>query len=882
MTTTFPFSLVNITEPTPYGKTFRLADGQLVRSTHGEHLHGTLRKVQTDLDGLLAILRDARPGQHLTAGVPSIAPGAEAPLSAVSLARPGDLTRTAECLPFPAGPGLMVIDADGVGDHLLVRDQLADACEELGGCAMAITTSSSSNIVRADTGQTMRGAEGLHLMVPVQDATDIPRALQVIHDRLWLEGHGQVRVSDAGRPLLRTVVDLALRNPAQPVFLASHCGPGLEQRRQRWRVAGPILDTRQALPDLTAQERERLQQLQADAVARVADALADARSVWEERQVAQLVARGVKPTEAREHCRQAADSGDLSADWPLILADGRQVTVGDVLADKARFHGMPCRDPLEPDYGGNSVAKLYTHQAKPVVQSHAHGGRSYFLKPYTTAQLEQASELTQRLIASAKAERGPAQAAGAAALKAGPVDIFRATPTPALDAALFPDVVGDYAVMQALAAGHDHGGYLLAMLATCAGALSDDVRIELDARTAWYESARLWVLLLGAPGSAKTPAIRAAMGPLFGLHRELLDQHRRDCEGLADDAERPPEPAVFTNDATVEALSDKLKANPRGLLTVFEELDSWIGGHDAYRGGQGSKDRGEWLRLFDGGPHQVDRVKRGSFFVPNWGVSVLGATTPAGLKRHSSSLPPDGLLQRFLPVFVRSMTAADPSVDALRLKATRDAFEARLREVFSVRSGTVRMTREAAALFAERRDQLRAEVEAAAGLGDGFAAHLAKHAGLLGRVALALHAAQNGSATAEVLLADETMRSAIALLRSLGRHALAMFDLLSTERSSTELARAVAQTILADKMAGLTRNDLLQGCRAFRRASEQERESALLLLVDAAWVTPAEGGRAYAGRAARFVVADEVHARFGAEGDDLRRRRDAVRELFQG
>lgn len=409
MTTHFEFGLATISEPSLYGKTFRLANGQLVRSTHGEHLHGTLRRVQTDLDGLVAILRDGCPGQHLTAGVPSIAPGAEAPLAAVKLARPGNLTRTAECLPFPAGPGLMVIDADGIGDHLLVREQLAEACEDLGGCAMAITTSSSSNILRTDTGQTLRGAEGLHLMVPVLDATDTPRAMRVLFDRLWLAGHGQVKVSESGQALHRTVVDLALRNPSQPVFLASHCGPGLEQRRERWRVAGPILDTHQALPDLTAQERERLQQLQADAVERMADALADARAAWEERQVAQLVARGVNPDQAREHCRQAADAGDLCADWPLTLADGRQVTVGEVLADKARFHGIPCRDPLEPDYGTRAVAKVFSDQPKPVLRSYAHGERNYYLHAFTSAHLKQASALGQRLIESARAKQSTAQ-----------------------------------------------------------------------------------------------------------------------------------------------------------------------------------------------------------------------------------------------------------------------------------------------------------------------------------------------------------------------------------------------------------------------------------------------------------------------------------------
>ena len=169
-----------------------------------------------------------------------------------------------------------------------------------------------------------------------------------------------------------------------------------------------------------------------------------------------------------------------------------------------------------------------------------------------------------------------------------PVDIFRAIVAPALDPEDFPQLLREYARPLAAAAGHDPSAYLMAGLAAGAAATHDGLRLLIDPRTSWFESARLWVLLLGAPGAAKTAAIRAAMAPVFELHRSLREQHTRDTAGIGKDDPRPPLPALYTNDPTVEALSDVLVANPRGVVAVFEELDSWLGSHDAYRGGQGS------------------------------------------------------------------------------------------------------------------------------------------------------------------------------------------------------------------------------------------------------------------------------------------------------
>jgi len=463
-----------------------------------------------------------------------------------------------------------------------------------------------------------------------------------------------------------------------------------------------------------------------------------------------------------------------------------------------------------------------------------------------------------------------------------PLDIFRAVVAPPFDPALFPAVLRDYAVPLANAAGHDASAYLLAGLAAAAAAINDDVRLAVVPKTKWYESARLWVLLVGSPGTAKTPGIRAAAGVLWDLHRELRSGWERETAGLGEDDKKPPMPAVVVTDATIEKLSEILHDNPRGVLTLYEELDSWLGSHDAYRGGQGSKDRGEWLRLFDGGPHQVDRVKRGSYFVRNWGASILGATTPAGLRRHAKDLPPDGLIQRFIPCVVRPMVQPDNGVPEGVLDAGRHGFEERMREVFGASPGIVKMTPEASAAFLARRDALRGEVVAVEALSEPMAGHVAKHAALTARLALIMHMLDNGASGVEVLMDEATMVAAISIMRTITRHALALFSMLATGDSAGTVAQAAARSIVAGKFEFVTRRDLMTYCRAYREAGEHVREAALRFLCDAAWLTPLADGGHYAGRPTQYAVHPDCLTLFADEGEALRQRRRQVRELIAG
>jgi hypothetical protein len=79
-------------------------------------------------------------------------------------------------------------------------------------------------------------------------------------------GRGRVVLSKSGGKLVRDLFDHAMKEPARLDFCGGAiCRPPLEQRRGSPVVLsdGGFLDTRAALPDLTASEQARVEGLQA-------------------------------------------------------------------------------------------------------------------------------------------------------------------------------------------------------------------------------------------------------------------------------------------------------------------------------------------------------------------------------------------------------------------------------------------------------------------------------------------------------------------------------------------------------------------------------------------------------------------------------------------
>ena len=458
-----------------------------------------------------------------------------------------------------------------------------------------------------------------------------------------------------------------------------------------------------------------------------------------------------------------------------------------------------------------------------------------------------------------------------------------------------PTCIGDYAARWAAAAGFDPTGVIASCVVTTAAALHDSIRLSVQPATNWLESARLWVAIIGQPGLAKTPMIRAGDAPLIELHREkvaafssaadLEKQHQADKKRKGEEAERPPLPALFTNDCTIEKLSEVLADNPGGVLYITEELDSWLGSHDAYRSGGGSRDRGEWLTLYDGGPHQVDRVKRGSFFVANWGVSFISATTPAALQKLVHKLPNDGLLQRILPFMIAHPGAPDPTVPVREAADLYDKIVRRVNE-YAANGLLVTLDVDARALFETENIRYRELAPACAVISEGLAGHVAKYGTVLARLVVTFHSVQCAMAEGRVHPASLpvsliTVELAARFLRKVFRHARAFYGMLSGTDGILDIARRVGTALVADGLMKVGRRDLVQKYQIFRDADDEKRRDAMQLLVDFGWCR-ALPGKYQMGYPTNWEINPAVHERFCADGEAWLRRRALVKEAILG
>ncbi len=450
-----------------------------------------------------------------------------------------------------------------------------------------------------------------------------------------------------------------------------------------------------------------------------------------------------------------------------------------------------------------------------------------------------------------------------------PIDILRAMSAPPLRIDDAPVVMGRFADAQSRATGFD----VSILLAGCVGAacamLSDEVRLCVSPRSSYYESPRLWLAVVGGPGAGKSPGIKQAMSPVYAIHRELLDAWTKASEEVQDP---DPPPALYTSDATTEALAELLRASDRGILYMTDELEAWLSAHDAYRTGAG-KDRGEWLRLYDGGPHQVHRIRRGAFFVPNWGASLLSATTPAALSKLSAKLPDDGLLQRILLVLARPRELPRETSLHVDTKQAAEAWADALRRLYGFPAGVVHLTPDASAAFAAEQEELHRVTIAFEDVHPPYASHLAKRSAMLARLALVFQAL-DGEMYGNVI-SGKVMAMAIRFMRRQERHAQAVYGSMLGADTGMALAKDIGRSILAANLHNFNRRELTHKCKAFRGAEEATRKAALSLLSDCGWLFGGVESMTYG---AEWLVDDRVHTLFAAHGEAARARRAAVRD----
>jgi len=420
----------HITAHTPgwLSKGFRLGeDGALVKNPGGQLVDGLAETVRfASVADFVAELERLTPAGAMVYGV--CGHDRARVVSQNRLATVTDPTlpviaRDREHFSYPAGPAIMMTDYDvPPGAAPLSNDALLSAlysaCPDLDQSPHILAQSASGYVYNGD--RELIGQRGRRTYIVVADGQDIPRAGAVLFKRLQLAGFGRVEVGKAGQILERGLIDASVYQPERLDFCGgAACEAPLEQRRPAPRVINAdaeALNTRAALPDLTAAEEAKRQAIIGALKAAAAPEAAKRREAWAEEQVGRILARAGKtpashPKDAdrlREAYRAATDHRDLYGSFALLLAYGKTVTVAEVLASPDTYHGQRCADPLEPDYGNDRRIAVLNLRAsgKPYVYSHAHGGIRYSLRRERRAHVIQPGERLAAVESGLAAMRG--------------------------------------------------------------------------------------------------------------------------------------------------------------------------------------------------------------------------------------------------------------------------------------------------------------------------------------------------------------------------------------------------------------------------------------------------------------------------------------------
>lgn len=186
---------------------------------------------------------------------------------------------------------------------------------------------------------------------------------------------------------------------------------------------------------------------------------------------------------------------------------------------------------------------------------------------------------------------------------------------------------------------------------------------------------------------------------------------------------------------------------------------------------------------------------------------------------------------------------------------------------------------EARVAFERERRDIRSLLYAVEDTFPAFASHLGKHPGLLGRLTLVFHLLMDPK---REQVPKATVEMAARFLRTVRRHAYALFAGILQQAPTFELAQAMARAIVADQKDVVSRNYFLQACRAYRKATQQEQREALRFLEDAGWTMAVADSRTYDGLPTQWDVPPAVHRLFGHHGAAHQERRQKVREAING
>jgi hypothetical protein len=341
--------------------------------------------------------------------------------------------------------------------------------------------------------------------------------------------------------------------------------------------------------------------------------------------------------------------------------------------------------------------------------------------------------------------------------------------------------------------------------------------------TGWVEVPNLWGVIIGKPSLLKTPTLSIAMAALDKLeiisrelHKEELKEFQVDCELMEihavinkkeaksaitkdknhskakailmadqiDDDEPPSQTRYIINDGTFEKIADLQCSNTKGLLVFRDELSGWLKGLNKP---DKTNDRSFYLESWNGNKsYTVDRIGRGTTFIPTNRLSILGGIQPDVfsnliLETVSGSQGGDGLLQRFQVAVYPDLIDKPAFIDKAPNKQAFVLFRDKIISLAKWSNDheeqhVLQFDKEAYHLYKEwylhnetliRADNQQVSLEA----------HYAKYRGLVPSIAAIFHVLEVDSVDESPLINKEDTLAAIEYVEYLRTHAERIYSL---------------------------------------------------------------------------------------------------------
>ncbi len=386
-----PVTFTQFQSSSTLSKTFALVEGKIEKTPVAHMVAGKATSIEIDFLDFAEALGAMGPNNAMAYGLHDKKKYGNPAMIVVKKAAqpPYTIPRSKDYFKFRAGPGILFIDFDPSEwgrkvkpDELLAI--LASIFQPFASAACWIRGSVSAGVHR--TGQPPQELPSFHLYFAVPDASDIHRFVETLFDRLWLGLEGYIALARNGNMLLRTLVDKTVCSGEHMDFVGKPVinGDGLAYTppKARWREGG-YLPTAE-LPGLSTVERRELARIIAEAKAKVKpEAVKAKHDPWVDEKVEEMVANGTDRAEARAQVERITSGKNINLplDFVLALANGKTVTVAELLADPDTFDGEAMADPIEGTSYGASTAVFFANTAKgkPLIHSFAHGGMTYFL-----------------------------------------------------------------------------------------------------------------------------------------------------------------------------------------------------------------------------------------------------------------------------------------------------------------------------------------------------------------------------------------------------------------------------------------------------------------------------------------------------------------------